>query len=160
MNYPTTTAVRFLRRSKVEIVPHVFEYVERGGTRHSSSALGVNEDAIVKTLVFETNENKPFVVLMHGHMMVSTKKMARHLGVKSVAPVTPEKAGRLTGYVVGGTSPFGMKTKLPIYAEESIFELQELFINGGKRGFLVELAPAVLDEILDLQKVVVGIERK
>ena len=149
-----------MRRNKVEIVPRVFEYVERGGTRHSSSALGVSEDAIVKTLVFETNENKPFIVLMHGHMMVSTKKMARHMGVKSVAPVIPEKAGRLTGYVVGGTSPFGMKTNLPIYAEESIFDLEKLFINGGKRVFLVELAPTVLDEILDVQKVVVGIQRK
>jgi len=160
MNYPVTQAVRYLRTNGVEIVPHLFEYVEKGGTGHSSEALGVAEDRIVKTLVFETNDNNPLIVLMRGHMMVSTKKLARHIGVKSVAPVTPEKANRLTGYVVGGTSPFGLKTIMPIYAEDSIFELEKIFINGGKRGFLVEIDPSVLKEILDLETVGVGIDRR
>ena len=159
MNYPVTQAVRYLRTKGVEIVPHLFEYVEKGGTGHSSLALGIVEDAIVKTLVFETNDNNPLIVLMRGHMMVSTKKLARHIGVKSVATVTPEKANRLTGYVVGGTSPFGLKTKMSIYAEESIFELDRIYINGGKRGFLVEIDPSVLKEIFDLEIIAVGIER-
>ena len=160
MNYPVTQAVRYLRRKDIEIVPHLFEYVEKGGTGHSSEALGVAEDRIVKTLVFETNDNDPLIVLMRGHMMVSTKKLARHLGEKSVAPVTPEKANRLTGYIVGGTSPFGVKKKMPIFAEKSIFGLDKIYINGGKRGFLVELAPSVLKQILDLELVEVGIDRK
>ncbi|MDH3492626.1 MAG: aminoacyl-tRNA deacylase [Acidobacteriota bacterium] len=160
MKYPITQAVRILRSKGVEIVPHLFEYVEKGGTSHSSEALGVSEDEIVKTLVFETNDDEPLIVLMRGHMMVSTKKLARHIGIKSVAPATPEKANRLTGYVIGGTSPFGLKTEMPIYAEESIFELEKIYINGGKRGFLVELAPAVLKDVLDLETVEVGIEKK
>jgi len=160
VKYPITQAVRILRSKGVEIVPHLFEYVEKGGTSHSSEALGVSEDEIVKTLVFETNDDEPLIVLMRGHMMVSTKKLARHIGIKSVAPATPEKANRLTGYVIGGTSPFGLKTEMPIYAEESIFELEKIYINGGKRGFLVELAPAVLKDVLDLETVEVGIEKK
>ena len=160
MSYPVTQAVRFLRQKKIEIVPHLFEYVEKGGTSHSSTALGVPESAIVKTLVFETADGRPLIVLMRGHMMVSTKKLARHIGTKSISPVTPEKANRLTGYLVGGTSPFGLKRPLPIYAEESIFELDRIYINGGKRGFLVELEPQVLERLLDMEKVSVGIERK
>lgn len=159
MTYPVTQAVRYLRSKKIEIVPHLFDYVEKGGTKHSSDALGVDESAIVKTLVFETGDGAPLIVLMRGHMMVSTKKLARHIGVKSVAPVTPEKANRLTGYVVGGTSPFGSKTKMPIYAEESIFESEKIYINGGKRGFLVELAPMVLRDVLTVEIVAVGIVR-
>lgn len=160
MSYPVTQAVRFLRQKKIEIVPHLFEYVEKGGTSHSSTALGVPESAIVKTLVFETADGRPLIVLMRGHMMVSTKKLARHIGTKSINPVTPEEANRLTGYMVGGTSPFGLKRPLPIYAEESIFGLEKIYINGGKRGFLVELEPQVLERLLDMEKVSVGIERK
>ncbi|NNE67130.1 MAG: Cys-tRNA(Pro) deacylase [Pyrinomonadaceae bacterium] len=160
MNYPVTQAVRYLRSKDIEIVPHLFEYVEKGGTSHSSTALGIEESAIVKTLVFETADAKPLIVLMRGHMMVSTKKLARHIGTKSISPVTPEKANRLTGYMVGGTSPLGLKRPLPIYAEGSIFELDRIYINGGKRGFLVELEPQVLEEILDLERVAVGIERQ
>ncbi len=159
MNYPVTRAIRFLRSKNVEIVPHLFEYVEKGGTGHSSTELGLDESLIIKTLVFETNEDKPFIVLMRGHMVVSTKNLARHMGVKSVAPVTPEKANRLTGYVVGGTSPFGLKTQMPVYAEESIFDLETIYINGGKRGFLVGLEPSALNDLLELETVSVGIER-
>ena len=128
----------------------------KGALKHSSSSLGVDEGSIIKTLIFATNEGKPFIVLMRGHMMVSTKKLARHIGVKSVSPVTPEKANKLTGYVVGGTSPFGVKTKMPIYAEESLFDLEKIYINGGKRGFLVELSPFLLGDALDLERVEVG----
>ena len=112
---------------------------------------------MIKTLVFETNECKPLIVLMHGDLKVSTKNLARYLKVKTVAPAAPERASILTGYLVGGTSPFGVKTKMPIYAESSIFELEKIYINGGKRGFVVETAPEILQKILPIQKVAVGI---
>ena len=153
MNYPITPAIRVLREKKVEFEPHVFDYVEKGGTRHSAEVLGVPEHAVVKTLIFETNEKKAFVVLMHGDFQVSAKNLARHLNVKTIAPVSPEKAQKLTGYLVGGTSPFGVKTKMPIYAEKTIFECARIYINGGKRGFLVAIAPQILKEVLQVQEV-------
>jgi len=149
MDYPVTQAIRVLREKKVEFVPHVFEYVEKGGTRHSAEVLGVSEHAVVKTLIFETNEKKPLIYLQHGDFQVSTKNLARILGVKTIAPAAPEKANRLTGYLVGGTSPFGTKTKMPVLAERTIFDLERIYINGGKRGFLVEIAPDVLEKIFD-----------
>ncbi|HEV7644846.1 MAG TPA: Cys-tRNA(Pro) deacylase [Pyrinomonadaceae bacterium] len=158
MDYPVTQAVRYLREKKIEFVPHLYDYVEKGGTAHSAEALGVPEHAVVKTLVFETSEKKPLIVLMHGDASVSAKELARHLNVKSVAPVEPGKAAKLTGYLVGGTSPFGTKTTLPVYVERTIFELEHIFINGGKRGFLVEIAPEVLRETLDIEIVEVAIE--
>ena len=157
MNYPITPAIRVLREHKVEFTPHVFEYVEKGGTKHSSEVLGVDEHSVIKTLIFETNERKPLIVLMHGDFKVSTKNLARFLKVKTVAPAAPERANILTGYLVGGTSPFGVKTKMPVYAETSIFELDKIYINGGKRGFLVEIAPSVLEKVLPVQKIEVGI---
>ena len=144
MDYPITPAIRFLRDNKVEFIPHLYDYVEKGGTRESAKQLGIDEHAVIKTLVFETNERKPLIVLMHGDRQVSTKNLARHLGVKSVDPATPEKASKLTGYLVGGTSPFGTKTNFPAYAEKTIFDLEKIYINGGKRGFLVEVKPDVL----------------
>ena len=158
MDYPITPAIRVLRERKVEFEPHVFEYVEKGGTRHSSKELGVDEHAVVKTLVFETNEKKPLIVLMHGDRQVSVKNLARFLNAKSVAPAAPEKASKLTGYLVGGTSPFGTKTKMPVYAEKTIFDLSRIFINGGKRGFLIAIKPGVLKETLPLEEVEVGIK--
>ncbi len=158
MNYPITPAIRVLREKKIEFEPHVFEYVEKGGTKHSAEVLAVDEHTVVKTLVFETNEKKPLIVLMHGDLQVSTKELARVLKVKSVAPVSPEKAQKLTGYLVGGTSPFGTKTKMPIYTEETIFDLQKIFINGGKRGFLISIAPHVLDDLLQPEKVQVAVK--
>lgn len=152
-DYPITPAVRVLRQHKIDFTPHLFEYVEKGGTHHSSLVLGVNEHSVIKTLVFETNDKKPLIVLMHGDLQVSTKNLARHLGVKTVAPVTPEKAQKLTGYLVGGTSPLGTKTKLPIYAEKTIFDLEHIYLNGGKRGFLVSLAPQVLREVLQAKEI-------
>jgi Cys-tRNA(Pro) deacylase len=157
MNYPITPAIRVLRENKIEFESHVFEYVEKGGTKHSSEALTVDEHAVIKTLVFETNEKQPLIVLMHGDLQVSTKELARVLKVKSVAPVSPEKANKLTGYLVGGTSPFGTKTKMPIYVEKTIFDLPKIYINGGKRGFLVSLDPKVLKDILKIEETEIGI---
>lgn len=153
MNYPITPAIRVLRERKVEFEPHVYEYVEKGGTSHSAAILKVSEHAVVKTLIFETSERKPLIVLQHGDFQVSAKELARILKVKSVAPVSPEKASKLTGYLVGGTSPFGVKTKMPVYAEKTIFDLPEIYINGGKRGFLVAIEPKVLREVLSVVEV-------
>ena len=153
MNYPVTPAVRFLRERKIDFAPHVFEYVEKGGTKHSSEVLGVDEHAVIKTLVFETNEREPLIILQHGDFQVSTKELARFLNVKTVAPASPEQANKLTGYLIGGTSPFSTKTKIPIYAEETIFDLEKIYINGGKRGFLIEIEPRALEEVLNIKKV-------
>ncbi len=144
LEVPITQAVRYLREKKVGFVRHLYEYVEKGGAKESARQLGVEVHAVVKTLVFETNEKKPLIVLMHGDKEVSTKSLARHLAVKSIEPVTPEKATKLTGYLVGGTSPFGTKTKMPTYVERTIFDIDRIYINGGKRGFLVEIDPVVL----------------
>lgn len=157
MKYPITQAIRFLRQKRVEFEPHLFEYVERGGTTHSAEILNVDEHCVIKTLVFETNEKKPLIVLQHGDREVSEKNLARHLNVKSISPASFDKAQKLTGYIFGGTSPFGLKTKMPIYAERTIFELEKIYINGGKRGFLVGIEPEVLKEVLKIEKVEVGI---
>ncbi len=157
MDYPITPAVRFLREKKVEFTPHLYDYVEKGGAKESARQLGVDIHAVVKTLVFETNEKKPLMVLMHGDREVSTKALARQIGVKSVEPVTPERALKLTGFLVGGTSPFGSKTMMPVCVEKSIFDLDNIFINGGKRGFLVEIEATFLKDILKATEVEVGI---
>lgn len=157
MDYPITPAIRILRERKVDFTPHLYDYVEKGGAKESARQLGVDVHAVVKTLVFETNEKKPLIVLMHGDREVSTRNLARFLSVKSVEPVTPETASRLTGYLVGGTSPFGTRAKLPVYAEKTIFDLERIYINGGKRGFLVEIKPEVLNS-LNAELVEVGIE--
>ena len=157
MKYPTTQAIRFLRQKKVEFEPHLFEYVEKGGAKHSAEVLGVDEHSVIKTLVFETNEKKPLIVLQHGDLQVSEKNLARHLQVKSVSPASAENAHKLTGYIFGGTSPFGLKTNIPIYAEKTIFDLDKIYINGGKGGFLVEIEPKVLKEILKIEEVEIGI---
>ena len=156
MNYPITPAIRALREKKIEFEPHVSAYVEKGGTKHSAEVLGVDEHAVVKTLVFETNEKKPLIVLQHGDRQVSTKELARILTVKTIAPASPERANKLTGYQIGGTSPFGTKTKIPIYAEATIFDLERIYINGGKRGFLIEIEPEVLERVLKINKVAVA----
>ena len=155
-DYPITPAIRFLREKKVEFVPHLYDYVEKGGAKESARQLGVDVHAVVKTLVLETNEKKPLIVLMHGDKEVSTKNLARFLNVKSVEPATPEKASKLTGYLVGGTSPFGSRTKMPVYVESTIYALDKIHINGGKRGFLVEIGPEHL-RLLDAVEVEVAI---
>ena len=157
MDHPVTPAVRFLRDEKIEFTPRVYDYVEKGGTRGSARQLGVDEHAVVKTLVFETNEKKPLMVLMHGDREVSAKNLARHLGVKSVEPVLPERAAKLTGYLVGGTSPFGTRTAMPVYVEKTIFDLEKIYINGGKRGFLVEIKPDDMRDVISVGEVEVGI---
>lgn len=160
MNHPITPAVRLLREKKIEFKPYVFDYVENGGTKHSAEVLKVSEHAVIKTLIFETNERKPLIVLMHGDFQVSTKTLARNLNVKSIAPVSAEKANKLTGYLIGGTSPFGVKTNMPIYAEQTIFDLSEIYINGGKRGFLVSIAPEDLNKALKIKRVEVAVKDK
>lgn len=156
-DFPTTPAIRELRAAKVVFEPFLYEYVDKGGTRHSADALGVDEHAIVKTLVFETNDKKPLIVLQHGDRQVSAKELARVINVKSVAPAAPDRANRLTGYLVGGTSPFGVRTKMPVYAESTIFELDRIWINGGKRGFLIAIDTAELGRILAAVPVSVAI---
>ena len=157
MDYPITPAVRLLREKKVEFEPHLYDYEEHGGTRHSAEELGVDEHAVVKTLVMETEAKKPLIVLMHGDREVSTKNLARHLGVKSVHPCDFAQAQKHTGYLVGGTSPFGTRIHLHVYAERTIFDLPKIYINGGKRGFLVSIDPKVLREVLHAEDVEVAI---
>ena len=154
---PVTPAVRVLRDAKVAFEGHLYEYEEKGGTARSSQALGVDEHAVVKTLVMEDDAKRPLVVLMHGDRQVSTKELARVLGVKRVGPCAPATAQQHSGYQVGGTSPFGLRKALPIYVEETILALPRLYINGGKRGFLVSMAPADLTRLLAPTPVTVGI---
>ncbi len=156
--YPVTTGVRFLREKKIDFRPHIYPYEEHGGTKLSASALGVPEHEVIKTLVFETDARKPLLVLMHGDCEVSTKELARVIGVKRVEQCEAATAQRATGYVFGGTSPFGTRTSLPVYAEKSIFSLPRILINGGKRGFLVEIDPIVLKTALNATEVEVAIQ--
>ena len=159
MDYPVTPAVRLLREKKVGFEPHLYDYVERGGTGHSAEALGVDEHAVVKTLVMEAEGKRPFLVLMHGDREVSTKQLARHMGVKAVHPCDFAEAQKHTGYLVGGTSPFGTRVHMHVYAERTIFDLPKIYINGGKRGFLVSIDPRALTEILHAEEVDVAIEK-
>jgi Cys-tRNA(Pro) deacylase len=159
MDYPVTPAVRLLREKKVEFEPHLYQYEEHGGTRHSAESLGIDEHAVVKTLVMETEARKPLIVLMHGDREVSTKNLARTIGAKSVQPCDPQTAQKHTGYLVGGTSPLGTRAKLPVYAERTIFALPEIYINGGKRGFLVAINPRDLRALLPVEEVEVAIEK-
>jgi Cys-tRNA(Pro) deacylase len=145
---PMTPAVRMLRQAGVEFTEHPYAYVEHGGTASFAREAGVDEHLVIKTLVMEDDSKKPFVVLMHGDREVSTKELARTLGVKSVHPCAPETAERHSGYQVGGTSPFGLRKPMPVYVEESILELPKVYINGGKRGFIIGLAPQDLVRVL------------
>ncbi len=153
MSYPVTPAVRLLRERRIDFEPHLYAYEERGGTRHSAQALSVDEHAVVKTLVMETETRRPLVVLMHGDREVSTKQLARAIGAKSVQPCDPATAQKHTGYMVGGTSPFGTHATLPVYVERTIFELPKIYINGGKRGFLISIDPQVLRAVLNVEEV-------
>jgi len=157
MDIPVTTAIRALRVAKADFEPCPYDYVEHGGTRHSAASLGVNEHDTVKTIVMETDAKKPFIVLMHGDREISTKQMARVLGVKSVSPCDPDTATRHTGYLVGGTSPFGTRKPLPLYAESTIFALPLIYINGGRRGLLVKITPDVLDRVAHPTRVSVAV---
>jgi Cys-tRNA(Pro) deacylase len=146
--HPVTAAVRVLREHGVAFTEHPYDYVERGGTEVSARALGVAEHAVIKTLIMETDAKAPLIVLMHGDREVSTKSLARFLGVKSVAPCAPAVADRHSGYQVGGTSPFGTRRAMPVYLERTIAELPRIYVNGGRRGFLIGMAPADLVRVL------------
>ena len=148
-----TPATRFLRSQGIAFTEHVYDYVEHGGTAESSRQLGVPEHEVIKTLVMETDRGDPLIVLMHGDSSVATRELARHLGVKSVQPCTPAEAQRHTGYLVGGTSPFGTRKPLPVYVEETVLALPRICINGGRRGYLVGIEPKVLTEQLAAQPV-------
>ncbi len=139
-----TPAIHFLRQHKVPFTEHPYRYEERGGTAVSSRELGVDEHIVIKTLVMEDERKQPLIVLMHGDRDVSTKKLARQIGCKAVVPCDPEVARKHTGYLVGGTSPFGTRKQMPVYLERSIADLDRIYINGGRRGFLIALAPADL----------------
>lgn len=145
-----------MRDKNIAFEPHLYDYEEKGGTQRSSEQLGVDEHMVVKTLVMEDESRKAFIILMHGDCQVSTKQLARHLNVKSVKPCDPNMAQKHTGYVVGGTSPFGTRSNLPVYAEKSIFDLPKIYINGGKRGFLVEINPQDLHSALQVTEVEVA----
>jgi len=146
---PMTTAVRELKRMGVSFTEHPYTYVEHGGTATFAREFGVDEHAVVKTLVMEDDAKRPLVVLMHGDREVSTKELARILGVKTIQPCAPETAERHSGYMVGGTSPFGLRKAMPIYMEQTILGLPRIYINGGKRGFLIGLDPKELAKVLN-----------
>jgi len=154
---PVTAAVRQLRAEKVDFGDHPYTYEEKGGTAVSARELGVDEHCVIKTLVMEDERRNPLVVLMHGDRQVSTRELARVMGVKQVSPCPPETAQRHSGYQVGGTSPFGLRRQMPVYMEESIAGLERIYINGGKRGYLVSMAPGELIRVLKPLPVSVGI---
>ena len=146
--FPVTSAIRMLRENQVDFIEHPYKYEEEGGTEVAAKALGVDEHLVIKTLVMEDDQKAPFIILMHGDREVSTKKLARGIGVKWVHPCDPQVAFRHTGYMVGGISPFGTKKKLRVYAEETILSLPRIFINAGRKGLLFEMSPAGLIKVL------------
>jgi len=145
---PVTAAVRVLRAAAVEYTEHPYDYEEKGGTAVSARELGVDEHGVVKTLVMEDDRKNPLIVLMHGDRQVSTKELARAIGAKSVTPCSPEAANRHSGYVVGGISPFGTRHPMPVYIEETILDLPRIHINGGRKGFLLGMAPGDVARVL------------
>lgn len=152
-----TPATQWLRQHGVAFTEHPYEYVEHGGTTVSAQALGVPEHEVVKTLVMEDESAKPLIVLMHGDRKVSTKNLARQAGRKRIAPCAPEVAQRHSGYQVGGTSPFGVRKAMPVFVERSVLDLPRIYINGGRRGYLVGLNPSVLTEALQAVAVEVAL---
>jgi Cys-tRNA(Pro) deacylase len=147
--FPVTSAIRFLREHQVDFIERSYKYEEHGGTGTAAEELGVDEHLVIKTLVMEDDKKKPFIILMHGDREVSTKELARIVGVKSVNACDPQIALRHTGYMVGGISPFGTKKPLPVYVEETILSLPKIFINAGRRGLLAEMSPADLVRVLN-----------
>jgi len=152
-----TPATQFLARHGVPFSEHAYRYEEHGGTAVSARELGVPEHQVVKTLIMQDEAGKPLVVLMHGDRTVSTKNLARQIGRKSVAPCAPEVANRHSGYLIGGTSPFGTRRAMPVYVERSILALERIYINGGRRGYLVGIDPAVLTPLLAATPVECGL---
>jgi len=156
---PVTPAVRQLRAAGIPFTDHLYLYEEKGGTAVSSRELGVDEHCVIKTLVMEDDRNEPLMVLMHGDMQVSTKELARAINARTVTPCRPEVAQKHTGYLVGGTSPFGCRRQMPVYVEKSILELPRIYINGGKRGYLVSMDPEDMMRLLKPILVSVGYAR-
>mgnify|MGYP000991170031 FL=1 len=156
-HHPVTPAIRFLRAHKIEHTAMQYPYEEHGGTAHSAESLGVPEHQVIKTIVLENEQKKGLIVLMHGDRQISTRNLARELGMKHIEPADPKQANKWTGYLVGGTSPFGTKTRLPVYVERTILDLPVIYINGGKRGFLVAISPTGL-QALEAQPVSVATE--
>ena len=156
---PVSPAIRQLRAAGIEFTDHLYEYEEKGGTAVSARELGVEEHSVVKTLVMEDERKNPLIMLMHGDRQVSTKELARVLGVKTISPCNPETATRHTGYMVGGTSPFGTRKSMPVYIERTILDLPRIYINGGRRGYLVGMNPADIAKVLDTKLVNVAIDK-
>lgn len=154
---PSTAAIRLLKEKGVPFTEHLYRYEEHGGTSVCARELGVSEHAVVKTLIMEDEAGKPLVVLMHGDREVSTKALARQIGARTVQICKPEVANRHSGYLVGGTSPFGTRKAMPIFVEKSILTLDRIYLNGGARGFLVGLEPGALVALLDARPVEVGL---
>ncbi|MDI6804321.1 MAG: Cys-tRNA(Pro) deacylase [Bacteroidota bacterium] len=149
---PGTAAVRYLREKKINFIPHFYKYEKHGGTKVASSSLNIPEHNTIKTIVMETDSKQPFIVLMPGDMEVSTKQLARIISVKHIEPCDERTAEKHTGYIFGGTSPFGTRKQLPVYVEKTIFNLNKIYINGGKRGFLVKITPKDLENALPITK--------
>jgi len=152
-----TPAIHFLRRHGVEFREHPYRYEDRGGTQVSARELGIDEHIVVKTLVMQDEAREPLIVLMHGDREVSTKQLARQIGRRSIEPCAPAVAERHTGYLVGGTSPFGTRKPLPVFVERTVLELDRVYVNGGRRGFLVSLVPSEIVRVLGATAVDVGI---
>ena len=155
-----TPATALLKANQVAFTEHPYEYVEHGGAQHSAQVLGWDPFSVVKTLVMQDQDAKPLLVLMHGNRKVSTKNLARQIGAKSVEPCKPEVANRHSGYLVGGTSPFGTRRAMPVYIEESIRALPQILINGGRRGYLVGIHPEVCVRLLGAKSVSCALEEK
>lgn len=153
-----TPATQWLRSHGVAFTEHPYEYLEHGGTEHSAASLGLDEHMVIKTLVMQDQDAKPLVVLMHGDRKVSTKNLARQIGAKTVEPCKPEVANRHSGYLVGGTSPFGTRREMPVYVEESILALPRIVLNGGRRGYLVGIDPQVCVSLLGARPVQCALE--
>jgi len=149
LKIPSTSAVRLLKSKGIAYSSHFYKYEERGGTAVSARELNVPEHSVIKTLVMEDDKRAPLIVLMHGDRQVSTKSLARQIGARTISSCTPEVANKHSGYIVGGTSPFGTKKTMPVYLEGTILDLDEIYINGGSRGFLVSIAPKVLLSLLN-----------
>ncbi|MBI3130717.1 MAG: aminoacyl-tRNA deacylase [Acidobacteria bacterium] len=154
---PSTNATRLLKQQGVAFTEHLYRYEEKGGTAVSARELGVPEHAVIKTLIFEDDRKQPFIILMHGDREVSTRELARQIGARSVQPCKPEVADKHSGYQVGGTSPFGTRKTMPVYAEATIFDLPKVHINGGSRGFLLGLEPAALEGVMPVIRVSVAL---
>ena len=158
-NHPVTPAIRLLREKNIAFEPQLYDYKDHGGTERAAVSLGLPEHAVIKTIVMETDARKPLIILMHGDCEVSTKELARGLAVKSVSACDIAAVQKYTGYMVGGVSPFGTRIRLPVYVEKTIFDLPTIYINGGKRGFLVSIDPQALRAVLQIEEVNVAIAR-